>query len=281
MTQDAWRELIELKQNKNISERDQVLEGTLYEAEAIVLQRNSIFKHPWLLAVMLGLLLLCLTLFCCYAPYLQRQNMIQKIRANGEVKVGTDVPQWINEYAQGELNDWFPVINAVHLRNQEVPDYMLDYLLSEKEVNQLGFSNCTFETPDKLTAFAQQPELRWMSIVSCQGTDFKMVDKMKSINPKLNINYRGKTFLGVMVNSQTQDSELIGIQSGSPADVAGLKCGDVIRNLAGKPIKNFDNLLRELSVSPIGEPVILKYERAGEVQETQVVLAPWPVNKLP
>jgi len=63
-----------------------------------------------------------------------------------------------------------------------------------------------------------------------------------------------------------------GIQPGGPAEKAGLKQGDVIVAIDGKPVEDGDSLIAVVASSPVGEPVSVKYIRDKQEQETSVVI---------
>jgi S1-C subfamily serine protease len=56
---------------------------------------------------------------------------------------------------------------------------------------------------------------------------------------------------------------LTGVRSGSPADTAGLKAGDVIISFAGSSIRNLDDLSLALRSTRAGDRVDFVYLRDG------------------
>jgi S1-C subfamily serine protease len=62
------------------------------------------------------------------------------------------------------------------------------------------------------------------------------------------------------------------VQSGSPADRAGLIAGDIIVGAAGEEIKNSGDLLKVLTEHRAGEKVVIEYYRDSELEETEVTL---------
>ena len=81
-------------------------------------------------------------------------------------------------------------------------------------------------------------------------------------NPAIARVYGAKS--GVVVSSVT---------SGGPADKAGLKIGDTITTVNGKPIKNGDELVNEISAEKPGSKIKIGYERGGKTQEASVEVA--------
>src|SRR6201981_1432717 len=90
--------------------------------------------------------------------------------------------------------------------------------------------------------------------------------------------------IGIEFNAQENPaiSRVYGVQSGitvsvvvagSPADRAGLKVGDTIVSVDGKPIKNGDELVAELAGRKPGAKVTLGYFRNGKKEQTTVTVA--------
>jgi serine protease Do len=63
---------------------------------------------------------------------------------------------------------------------------------------------------------------------------------------------------------------IVVVEAGSPAERAGLKGGDVILSVDGKPIKNADELVAIVSDSEIGKRLHLEYLRDGKRLTTDV-----------
>jgi serine protease Do len=63
------------------------------------------------------------------------------------------------------------------------------------------------------------------------------------------------------------------VQSGSPAERAGLMADDIIVRAAGEEIKNNGDLLRVLTEKRAGDTVTIEYYRDGHLQETEVTLS--------
>ena len=90
--------------------------------------------------------------------------------------------------------------------------------------------------------------------------------------------------IGIEFNAQENPaiSRVYGVQSGitvssvvagSPADRAGLKVGDTIVSVDGKPIKNGDELVADIASRKPGQKVNLGYIRNGQKQEAAVTVA--------
>jgi glutaredoxin 3 len=63
-----------------------------------------------------------------------------------------------------------------------------------------------------------------------------------------------------------------GVTLGSPAEVAGLRAGDVITAVAGKPVASVDDLARALDAVSPGGTTTLTVARGATTRETKVEL---------
>src|SRR5712664_1326203 len=65
---------------------------------------------------------------------------------------------------------------------------------------------------------------------------------------------------------------IMGVEPGSPAEKAGLKGGDVITNVNGRPIKTGNDLVNPIAQAPIGTKVKIGYVRDRQSKETSAVV---------
>jgi serine protease Do len=63
------------------------------------------------------------------------------------------------------------------------------------------------------------------------------------------------------------------VVAGSPADQAGLKVGDTINSIDGKPVKNGDELVSDIASRKPGSKATIGFLRNGKKQETTVTIA--------
>lgn len=73
---------------------------------------------------------------------------------------------------------------------------------------------------------------------------------------------------------------VIGVESGAPAEVGGLRVGDLITSFNGKEADDFQRLRRQIALSPIGVPIPLVVKRDGAEVILQVVLTEQPARAL-
>ena len=69
---------------------------------------------------------------------------------------------------------------------------------------------------------------------------------------------------------------IVGLHPDSPLTIAGLKRGDVVLAIEGKPIENARELGYRVATSPIGATPIIEYQRGGKRTETGITLIAAP-----
>ena len=76
--------------------------------------------------------------------------------------------------------------------------------------------------------------------------------------------------------SRPEGTLIVGLHPESPLTKAGLKRGDVILAIEGKPVENSQELGYRVATTPIGAATIVEYLRAGQRKETQVTMVAAP-----
>jgi Do/DeqQ family serine protease len=69
---------------------------------------------------------------------------------------------------------------------------------------------------------------------------------------------------------------IAGVMRNSPADQAGVKPGDVLLSIAGKPVKDAQVMLDLIAALPPGEQARFGFNRAGKPVEAQIVIGRRP-----
>jgi len=84
-----------------------------------------------------------------------------------------------------------------------------------------------------------------------------------------------RTQLGL---SGSDASFVVGVEAASPAATAGLRFGDLILSVSGRPIENGIDIKVELTRVPLGSPISVRLYRAGTTLDTSVIVrerSPW------
>lgn len=96
--------------------------------------------------------------------------------------------------------------------------------------------------------------------------------------PNLQVQKRGLSCLGV--SGQVDVGNGVGcyithVQPGSAAAKGGLQVGDLIRNFGGKPVNNFETLVKLIGEHDPGESVEVGVLHNGRIEKRKVVLQEW------
>jgi putative serine protease PepD len=85
-------------------------------------------------------------------------------------------------------------------------------------------------------------------------------------------------FLGVVIEDAENGARLADIRTGSPADEAGLRQGDVVTEVDGEPIDSADDLRSAVESHKPGDEVDLTLRRDGESATVTVTLGTRPAS---
>lgn len=112
-----------------------------------------------------------------------------------------------------------------------------------------------------------------------QGIGFAVpINLVRDILPNLAVNGRvSRGWLGLTVHQHVGGTVIVeDIYRGSPAVTAGLKPGDKLLRVAGRPVLTYAAALRRIALSAPGSALTLAVQRAGKVIEVRAVLASKP-----
>ncbi|MGB9776299.1 MAG: S1C family serine protease [Anaerolineae bacterium] len=85
-----------------------------------------------------------------------------------------------------------------------------------------------------------------------------------------------RPYLGIRYIARPRGAEVAEVIPGSPAEEAGLRVGDLIREVDGQRVSSNRPLGELLSLYRPGDRVVLTVERDGEELELRVTLGRWP-----
>jgi putative serine protease PepD len=85
-------------------------------------------------------------------------------------------------------------------------------------------------------------------------------------------------YVGVRIEDVSGGAKVTQVVSGSPADKAGMKAGDVITSFDGKTINSADELTAAVSAAKSGETVNVTVSRGGSSKQLHVTLGVQPAS---
>jgi len=85
-------------------------------------------------------------------------------------------------------------------------------------------------------------------------------------------------YLGIGIASDAGGATLGSVQSGGPADKAGLKAGDVVTKIGESPVKSADELAAAISGLAPGDKVQVTVTRGGSTKTVEVTLGTQPAT---
>ncbi len=85
-------------------------------------------------------------------------------------------------------------------------------------------------------------------------------------------------YLGVLSENSRETTKVRQVAENSPAAKAGIKTGEVITEVDGKPVKGSQDFLAQMNTKRPGDQTTLGVQRGDGIQKIAVTLAPWPAN---
>lgn len=128
---------------------------------------------------------------------------------------------------------------------------------------------------DVVKLFASKDNLRQLQIFMSRVTP-AAVDVVKEQQPKAVVYIRNRALLGIQGESQANGVKVLSAQDAYGAAKAGILVGDVVTEIDGKPLKDFDRLTAIISQHQPGDVVDVHILRDGEKLTKQVTLSDQP-----
>ena len=79
------------------------------------------------------------------------------------------------------------------------------------------------------------------------------------------------------LGEQKHGIEVIGVETGGPADAAGIDEGDILISLGDRPAASVDELHKLLTQLPVGVPATVVFLRDGRKVERMLIPADYPI----
>ena len=168
-----------------------------------------------------------------------------------------------------------PNLRELEFANQKITNDLIEFCSTIKSLQKLTFDQCEMQNAvlDELkilttlrglefkkteindSIFSAIADLKQLTAVTLSACKFKTQDfeKLKSLRPRLQVSFTAQAFLGVRgpidrfqmpdaIPKDPQGCLISEVISGSGADKAGMKIGDVIETVNQQPIGSFDDL---------------------------------------
>jgi len=88
-------------------------------------------------------------------------------------------------------------------------------------------------------------------------------------------------WIGIEAQEITDGVRIAGVRHGEPADKAGLKAGDILLAINGKPVKDSASVLNLVAALVPGKPASIQYRRDNKDGEVQVTVGKRPQQQRP
>lgn len=128
------------------------------------------------------------------------------------------------------------------------------------------------EMPAEMKKMMEEHEIHVMDMEDMKEEDVDWTMKSEESN---------RPFLGVMidVDEGINGAKVDEVVEGSAAQMAGLKEGDIITNIDGRSIRDFDDLISVLEDKSANQAIGMTYLRDGKEYNTKTVLTEQAQNK--
>lgn len=168
-----------------------------------------------------------------------------------------------------------PNLDSLHLYDCPlVTDDGMMSLLDAKQLREVGI----YYMPLSDAATKPLQQLTSLSLIKLYGT--KVTDaaknQLQSALLAARIDLRKGAFLGVGCQNSDNELNVTLVHEGSPAELAGLRPGDVLLTFEGKPLAEFENLTELIAEHLPGEKLSLDVRRRvnenGQYEEKDLVV---------
>ncbi len=119
------------------------------------------------------------------------------------------------------------------------------------------------------------PQLRRLQIVSCQNIKPAFIHRIRNSYRSLEIGYRGVAYLGIAGKAHPRGCEVTFIDPGKPAEMAGLRIGDIITSFNSKKVSSFEQLVDLIGECASGDEVTINLLRNERELSVQCTLTDW------
>lgn len=216
-------------------------------------------------------------------PAIQTGWLIAELEKQG-AKVYTAprrTPDFISDWIDLELPQQFDRVVSVDLMHSNPTDEQLQALSSVSELESLAISGKNV-TSAGFSPLKNLDKLHSLIVIACPNLPYEMIEDFKKAQPKVKVEWRGASFLGVQpvfnkfsMHPVKSEYRIGVVEKNGPADKAGILAGDVISEFGGENVSSFDQLVELIGRYMPGETVPVEVERNGKVVNLEVTLGNW------
>lgn len=113
-------------------------------------------------------------------------------------------------------------------------------------------------------------------IIDWENMEWPQMDSMKFQMDKIDLENMMKEndhgFLGVYLEDENEEVQITGIEEKSAAEEAGLKSGDILKEINGKKVATYDDVVNIMKETKAGDKVTITYDREGKQMKTEATL---------
>ncbi len=163
-----------------------------------------------------------------------------------------------------------PDLTTIIIREAKIDTDIVTPLALVPRIDELEFRyvKLTDADADKIAKLPIRVQLSLMGT----GLSEAAANNLRTVMPGLSINWKQGGFLGVMSSNLSPRCQIDNLVEGGAAAASGLMPGDVITDIDGVPIANFDDLQKTISTHIPDEELAVTFERHGEIKKTTVTL---------
>ena len=237
--------------------------------------RRSWLPHPaWLTLGAIALAHLA-AVGWYFWPFIRSARLATEIESRGgSVQTSPATPHWMQEYVPSELRLDLQLMSTVELRNAAADDALIVRLARERELKTLVLRGSPV-TDAGVNELRRNASLQALLLIDCPGVTSAALERLRKSRPPLRILIRGPAFLGVEGADDPRGCLLRHVQPGSPASMAGLREGDIIKRFGDQPVTGYDSLVKAISLKQPGDAVEIHYLRDGNERQSSAVVVAW------
>lgn len=177
--------------------------------------------------------------------------------------------QWLESIVEK-----MPQLQEVNIKRAKVTSAGLAALPKLKRLHHVWI--CYMPVDEKgLAELAKLPVVSYVTLFGT-GVSKKQEEELNVGIPHAIVEVREGAFLGLGGEEETNGFRVRSVSPGSSAEKVGLKVGDTIQTVDGKPVATINDLTRVLRPVKPGAKILIEYLSGSEAKKVEVTLGEWP-----